>query len=152
VHVECTTGHSVVLPTTDASGAPSNPLDNERADINADGLQCYVGRLGEALGRWHQGVLGVPLPTGEARMTSLVPTGVCPQGTATSHADGWSLTWSWPRSALPEGALSFDLVVNERPPFRERRRGQLVLSGGGGFGYLRGDRHAPHAPLGILLP
>ncbi len=58
----------------------------------------------------------------------------------------------WPLSALPHGPLTFDLVVNERPPRRERRRGQLVLSGGGGFGYLRGDRHDPVAPFGLLVP
>ena len=26
-----------------------------------------------------------------------------------------------------------------------------VLSGGGGFGYLRGDRHRPIAPLGLVI-
>ncbi len=43
---------------------------------------------------------------------------------------------------LPEAPFHFDLIVNERPPERERRRGQLVLSGARGeFVYLRGDRH-----------
>ncbi len=38
-------------------------------------------------------------------------------------------------------SLSLDLIVNEEPVGRERRRGQLVLSGGeGDFIYLRGDR------------
>jgi len=41
--------------------------------------------------------------------------------------------------ALPD---ALDLIVNERPVGRERRRGQLVLSGARGeFVYLRGDRH-----------
>ena len=36
----------------------------------------------------------------------------------------------------------FDVLINEMPRGRERRRGQLVLSGGAGeFVYLRGDRH-----------
>ena len=36
---------------------------------------------------------------------------------------------------------AIDLVVNEMPRGRHRRRGQLVLSGGNGeFVYLRGDR------------
>jgi hypothetical protein len=52
---------------------------------------------------------------------------------------------------LPANTVAFDVVVNERPAHRERRRGQLVLSGGGGFGYLRGDRHAPAAPLGLKV-
>jgi len=37
---------------------------------------------------------------------------------------------------------ALDVVVNEKPADRERRRGQLVLSGARGeFVYLRGDRH-----------
>ena len=42
---------------------------------------------------------------------------------------------------IPE---ALDLIVNEMPRGRERRRGQLVMSGGRGeFVYLRGDRHEP---------
>jgi hypothetical protein len=47
----------------------------------------------------------------------------------------------------------FDVLVNETAPGRERRRGQLVLSGAQGeFVYLRGDRHdSPRLiPLMIL--
>jgi hypothetical protein len=44
------------------------------------------------------------------------------------------------------------LIVNERPPQRARRRGQLVLTGGGGFGYLRGDRADPAAAWRLRLP
>jgi hypothetical protein len=37
---------------------------------------------------------------------------------------------------------ALDVIVNEMPAGRERRRGQLVLSGADGeFVYLRGDRH-----------
>ena len=37
---------------------------------------------------------------------------------------------------------AIDVIVNEMPRGRERRRGQLVMSGAGGeFVYLRGDRH-----------
>jgi hypothetical protein len=43
--------------------------------------------------------------------------------------------------AASDGALRLDVVVNETVPGRERRRGQLVLSGGAGeWVYLRGDR------------
>lgn len=45
--------------------------------------------------------------------------------------------------------LDFDLIVNEMQPDRERRAGQLVWSGGGGWVWLRGDRHDP-ARLGQL--
>ena len=46
--------------------------------------------------------------------------------------------------ALPTGTTeaALDVIVNETAPGRERRRGQLVLSGARGeFVYLRGDRH-----------
>jgi len=43
-----------------------------------------------------------------------------------------------------------DVIVNEKPIARERRRGQLVLSGGRGeFVYLRGDRHEPERLIPI---
>ncbi|MGH7623272.1 MAG: hypothetical protein ACREMU_13095, partial [Gemmatimonadaceae bacterium] len=39
---------------------------------------------------------------------------------------------------------ALDVLINEMPRSRERRRGQLVLSGAAGeFVYLRGDRHDP---------
>jgi hypothetical protein len=46
---------------------------------------------------------------------------------------------SLPSSAPP---LALDLIVNEMPRGRVRRRGQLVMSGARGeFVYLQGDRH-----------
>jgi hypothetical protein len=45
--------------------------------------------------------------------------------------------------------VGFDLLVNRREPGRERRSGQLVWSGGGGWVYLRGDRQDP-ASFGVL--
>jgi hypothetical protein len=45
----------------------------------------------------------------------------------------------YPKGAYP---VSIDVLVNDAAPGRERRRGQLVLSGAQGeFVYLRGDRH-----------
>ena len=45
---------------------------------------------------------------------------------------------------------AIDLVVNEMPRGRHRRRGQLVLSGGNGeFVYLRGDRQDDDGPVPI---
>jgi len=152
VLVEARTGHPPVVPEGGtATAMPPNALDNERADTNADGVQCYLGVAGDARGTWRSGVLAVPLVSGGARVTPLLTTGAVPAVDAECHADGWRLMMRWPLSALPEGAITFDLIVNERPPERERRRGQLVLSGGGGFGYLRGDRHDPIAPLGLVV-
>ena len=45
--------------------------------------------------------------------------------------------------------IGFDLLVNRIEPGRERRSGQLVWSGGGGWVYLRGDRQDP-SRLGVL--
>jgi hypothetical protein len=43
-------------------------------------------------------------------------------------------------------------VVNETTRERERRRGQLVLSGGAGeFVYLRGDRQAAERLLPFVI-
>jgi hypothetical protein len=153
VRVEARTGHAPVVPEEGSeTHMPANPLDNERADTNADGVQCYLGVAGDPRGRWRAGVLAVPLEGGRARVTSLVPGGAVPDVHTESRTDGWQMVMRWPLSALPHGPLTFDLVVNERPPHRERRRGQLVLSGGGGFGYLRGDRHDPVTPFGLLVP
>jgi hypothetical protein len=65
---------------------------------------------------------------------------------------GYSMTL---RIAPPDWAarggdtIGFDLIVNEMHPDRLRRAGQLVWSGGGGWAYLRGDRHPPES-LGTL--
>jgi len=45
--------------------------------------------------------------------------------------------------------IRFDLAVNEMQPGRQRRAGQLIWSGGGGWVYLRGDRQDAGS-LGVL--
>jgi hypothetical protein len=65
---------------------------------------------------------------------------------------GWSARLEWQLADLPieaDGTILFDLVVNERPAHRARRRGQLVLSGrfaeppsAAAYAYLRGDRQS----------
>ncbi len=67
-----------------------------------------------------------------------------------NEASDGSLRATVPRQALlPREATDFtlDLIVNEITADRERRRGQLVLSGADGeWIYLRGDRQdAPRA-------
>jgi hypothetical protein len=53
--------------------------------------------------------------------------------------DGYRMSIELPSPTPP---LGVDLIVNEMPRGRERRRGQLVMSGAGDeFVYLRGDRH-----------
>jgi hypothetical protein len=48
--------------------------------------------------------------------------------------------------------VELDAIVNETSSRRERRRGQLVLSGAAGeFAYLAGDRHDPARLLPFFL-
>ncbi|HYW32869.1 MAG TPA: heparinase II/III family protein, partial [Gemmatimonas sp.] len=138
----------VVVPVADASGALVNPLDNERADVNADGLQWYIGRPGA--GSWSAAGLVVPAGASDGtpdapRAHALVPGGdERPDAKWVATDDGWAMRLCWPLDMLPvdvDGCIALDVIVNERPAERERRRGQLVLSGGDGFAYLRGDRH-----------
>lgn len=142
----------VVVPERDAI----NALDNERADVNADGLQLYIAAANAT--EWTGAWLIVPSTHG-ARVTPLVNGA----GSSALAADdqgessfpitvqsaptdtGWIMHVALRLDApglLPATPFRFDLIVNERPPERERRRGQLVLSGARGeFVYLRGDRH-----------
>lgn len=168
VRVHMHSGHEVVVDGADATQMPVNPLDNERADVNADGLQCYWGIMAPVADAgvgpspadvWRGGVLVVPVapPAGTApagvRLTALVPGTTLPTAHAALHPEGWHLELRWPRSALPAGStLRFGLAVNERPPHRERRRGQLVLGGTAGFAYLRGDRVDPSESWTLTLP
>ena len=65
---------------------------------------------------------------------------------------GYSLTLvlTLPEWSVRSGdELAFDLIVNEMRPDRTRRAGQLVWTGGGGWVFLRGDRHQIER-LGVL--
>jgi hypothetical protein len=116
-----------------------NPLDNEPAAINGAGVQLYVV-AGERKGGW----ILVPVP--ESRDVGVRAIEGWDKGLSVSAA--WEPTESGYAIAaevsLQAGAteVALDVIVNETAPERERRRGQLVLSGARGeFVYLRGDRH-----------
>jgi len=139
----------VVLVPADAS----NPYDNEHPDINGHGVQLYVRTLFDG-GAWmivpDQGATA-------ARVRPLEGWGTLAMRGATwmRTADGFSIRARVGLPPLPaefeNGAFPFllDVLVNETAPGRERRRGQLVMSGAQGeFVYLRGDRHDP----GKLVP
>ncbi len=135
-----------------ATNVPDEPgrLDNEMPDINADGLQWYMARADvprSPTRGWHAAALHVPGPTPgvgrRGRHTTIAGKTEPSRVAWTAMPDGWAMRLQWLRASLPldaEQAFYFELVVNERPPDRERRRGQLVLSGGGGYGYLVGNR------------
>jgi hypothetical protein len=127
------------------TSVPDPRLDNEAADIHADGVQCYVDAEAWA------GYVAVPDPhSGQVGVRAVA-------GTA---AEAARCTGRWARTkagyavvvtvdvAQPLCAgdrLPVNLVVNEMYPERERRAGQLALAGGGGWVYLRGDRESPAA-------
>jgi hypothetical protein len=129
----------IEVPTSDLQFAPPgaiNLYDNEPADINGDGVQLYVNG-DSGVGAW----MLVP----DADSTSV----------RVRTIDGWSsprsLRANWQRlgggyamDVELDGPLpaAVDVIVNEMPRGRVRRRGQLVMSGAQEeFVYLRGDRH-----------
>ena len=155
--VEITKPDLVLRP----AGAAPLKLDNEPDDIHSDGLQVYVS---PAAGPASDGVspvgyLIVPDQDGHTLRVSAT-TDTRAQGTDAKVRGSWRRTESgycvtvaipWPDGAYPHagGRVHFDLIVNEMLPGRQRRVGQLVWSGGGGWVWLRGDRQDP-SRFGIL--
>lgn len=124
-----------------------NRLDNENADINGAGLQLYL-RTNETQAGY------VIVPIADTADVSIRPIdgwgdAVPVRGTWQPIDGGYAVDLH----VTPNGpSLSLDLIVNEKPAGRERRRGQLVLSGGDGdFIYLRGDRHDPSRLIPFLI-
>ena len=133
--------------------APPLRLDNEPDDIHSDGLQLYLR----------------PDPEGPTFGFLVVPAdehgGIRVQATEGNAGTPEMISGAWRRTeagysiamsvTLPGWAvrsgdeIGFDLIVNEMHPDRTRRAGQLVWSGGGGWVYLRGDRHRIE-PMGVL--
>jgi hypothetical protein len=134
----------------------SNPYDNERADVNSDGLQLYLRptAVGGPSSTW----LLVPEPPLAVRQTvvSGAERGLTLDARWAPRADGWQITCRVPLAGLRAGAeltsVLLDVAVNEKPPGRARRRGQLRLAEQGSpFVYLRGDRMDGAGAVPILL-
>ena len=129
-------------PLTFMPEGAMNRYDNEAADINGDGLQLY---LVDALGA--SGWVLVPesptSPEGEVR-ARVIDGWTAPRevrATWRRTDDGYSMQVRVSCRTAAGSELGLGIVVNEMPPGRERRRGQLVLAGRRGeFVYLRGDR------------
>jgi len=121
-----------------------NPYDNEHPDVNGDGVQLYLSS-DQGLSAW----MLVPEATSSRvrtrqleRWLAAVPVSAVWSPTS----DGYSIDVEI-AGCIPK---AIDILINEKPRGRERRRGQLVLSGGrGDFVYLRGDRHerTPLVPI-----
>ena len=132
-----------------------NPFDNEHADVNGAGLQLYCG-VGAAE---PEGWLLVPIEGDDAVRIRPIAAG----STSTLRvihavwgplADGYAIEAHLGSNVIlkDNDLLRLDVVVNEKPFGRVRRRGQLVLGGGRGeFVYLRGDRHDADHFLAIRL-
>jgi hypothetical protein len=137
-----------------AGDAPPLKLDNEPDDIHSDGLQVYLQPDPDGP---TYGWLIVP-SDGEPRLRIRPATGTAGdpavvEGEWSTTESGYVVTLAfrvpgWELRQYQDD-IGFDLLVNEILPGRERRAGQLVWSGGGGWIYLRGDRQDP-AALGAL--
>ena len=123
-----------------------NPYDNESPDVNGDGIQLYVQDR-EGPSAW------VLVPDAASETKGTVRARVIEQwehprglrGLWQAQADGYSIRVRIPApERADQPSFKLGLVVNEKPPARLRRRGQLVLGGARNeFVYLRGDREEP---------
>lgn len=119
-----------------------NRLDNEQADINGAGLQLYLSTGAETAGY-------VIVPVASRNALSIRPIdgwgdGIEVRGTWAQSQRGYIVELELrPQASM----LMLDVIVNEKPMGRERRRGQLVLSDmffpekRREFVYLAGDRN-----------
>ena len=147
-------------PVAFAPARDINELDNEHPDVNGDGVQLHLSLPedcadAEAEARWAWLIVPEPHAGGGVRVTARGMQPLPLRATARQIPGGYAVrcVLELPAGLVPkardEVPLLIDVIVNEMPPWRERRRGQLVLSGGRGeFVYLRGDRQ----PVARLLP
>jgi hypothetical protein len=137
-----------------APNAADPQLDNEHPDIHSDGVQLYV-----LAPEWTHfaGWLAVPeFPAPRVRTHVIDGTraNVPLEAQWQPESGGYAMHFAIPLNALSaqlEGRLAIDLIVNEMAGGRTRRRGQLVLSGGGGWVYLQGDRQSPARFLPLVV-
>jgi hypothetical protein len=132
-----------------------NPYDNEHADVNGAGVQLYLSCGADDVSAWTL----VPIEgTDDVTTRPIVGWGGAISHTMSARweklSDGYQIDVEIdaPHAVRPDGTIWFDVIVNEKPLSRARRRGQLVLSGGAGeFVYLRGDRSDAERLLAIQL-
>ncbi len=169
---------TIVVPGEDQE----NLLDNERRDVNADGAEVFITTRPGApwVGSW-LAVPATEGPATESPATEGPATeGPATKASPTDHRarsvettpgsppakvrwapvtvdnrKAFMLEFHLPVAEIPveaDGTFALEVIVNERPRDRVRRRGQLVMSGGGGFAYLRGDRADSDDALTFRLP
>ena len=136
-----------------SDSAPPLRLDNEPDDIHADGVQLYVRAASDR--PVHGFLVALSGEDGAIRVRAASGTSGDPamvRGGWRRSEGGYTLTLAvtipeW--TPRPNDRIGFDLLVNRIEEGRERRSGQLVWSGGGGWIYLRGDRQDT-GRLGVL--
>ena len=133
-----------------------NLLDNERADVNSDGLQLLVAPAtpGGAPTTW---LLVPELPPSAVRqsLVSGAEGELAVDARWAPRLNGWRVTCELPLATLRTrgDVVALDVAVNEKPPERARRRGQLRLGEPESpFVYLRGDRMDAGRAVRFLLP
>jgi hypothetical protein len=132
-----------------APARSTNDMDNEPADINSDGLQLYLAPLDGGGARW----LLVPEEGSAAVRITATDTSDAVRASWSARPRGYSIHCELALTDdMRRAGFDLDVIVNEMPPDRERRRGQLVLSGGSGeWVYLRGDRQSRDAFVPFAL-
>jgi hypothetical protein len=141
----------VVLRAPDAADPA---LDNEHADIHSDGAQLYVVTPG-----WDRPAAWLvvpehPAPRVRTRVVDGARRDVPLVAGWSSEPTGYAMRFEIPLDALGTGRelpVTMDLIINEMATGRVRRRGQLVLSGGGGWIYLQGDRQSVARFLPVVI-
>jgi Heparinase II/III-like protein len=127
-------------PPAFASRCDENPLDNELADVNSDGVQFHWRSF--VTGEWNS---VIAVPDGDRvrlTVTDGAGDGITARWSNDGQPNGYSLIFSLPWPGVGT-TIECDCIINERPAGRERRRGQLVLSGANGeSAYLRGARQS----------
>ena len=143
------------IEATFAGQRDENPLDNEHPDTNSDGVQLHLAFPDESESSRYASWLLVPEATsGSVRTHSTGDATLVPlEASWTRTAGGWRILARIQRAPLSSGKVGIDVIVNEMPSSRERRRGQLVLSAAApGWAYLRGDRQDIDQLIPMMLP
>lgn len=137
-----------------APDAADPQLDNEHPDIHSDGVQLYLVAPGWDRPAAWVAVPEQPEPRVRSRIVDGARAGVALTAGWNRERHGYAMRFEIPLGALGTGRtipVALDVIVNEMASRRIRRRGQLVLSGGGGWIYLQGDRQSPASFLPVVI-
>jgi Heparinase II/III-like protein len=135
-----------------APDAVDPELDNEHPDVHSDGVQLHLWSEG-----WREPAAWLAIPElgfSRTRVRQITGGDDAPSVDARSRetVGGYEVRFAIPRSSL-SSTIAIDVLVNDMTADRQRRRGQLVLSGARGERvYLRGDRQPLERFIRLRLP